>query len=112
MSYRNIKKENDYKQHTKNKTRRVNNSEDINENEKNNFNEEELNNTIKAFKYFDMNKNGKINILELKHILSNFGDIMSENELNKIFRIAGIDLINNENINYMEFINYWIGNNK
>ena len=37
MSYRNIKKENDYKQHTKSKTRQVNNSEDINENEKNNF---------------------------------------------------------------------------
>ena len=35
-----------------------------------------------------MNKNGKINILELKHILSNFGDIISENEFNKIFRIA------------------------
>ena len=55
-----------------------------------------------------MNNNGKINISEIKQILTNYGDIMTENEINNILTISGIDQNINENINYMEFINFFL----
>ena len=75
-----------------------------------NNNEENLDDIIKAFEYFDINHNGKINISELKKVLSTFGEIMTIDEINNIMRSANISP-NDEEINYKEFINFWIGNN-
>ncbi len=112
MSYRRPKKEDYYNQEitiTKTTITKEANTED--RNEPNNYNEEELNDVIKAFEYFDINHNGKINISELKRVLSSFGNIMTENEIYKIFRDAGIELDNNEELDYIKFVNFWIGNN-
>ena len=79
-------------------------------NDYNNNNEENLDDIIKAFEYFDSNHNGKINISELKKVLSTFGEIMTLDEINNVLRSANIDL-NDEEINYKEFINFWIGKN-
>ena len=112
MSYRRPKKEDYYNQEitiTKTTITKEANTED--RNEPNNYNEEELNDVIKAFEYFDINHNGKINISELKRVLSSFGNIMTEDEIYKIFRDAGIELDNNEELDYSKFVNFWIGNN-
>ena len=112
MSYRRPKKEDYYNQEitiTKTTITKEANTED--RNEPNNYNEEELNDVIKAFEYFDINHNGKINISELKRVLSSFGNIMNEDEIYKIFRDAGIELDNNEELDYIKFVNFWIGNN-
>ncbi len=112
MSYRRPKKEDYYNQEitiTKTTITKEANTED--RNEPNNYNEEELNDVIKAFEYFDINHNGKINISELKRVLSSFGNIMNEDEIYKIFREAGIELDNNEELDYIKFVNFWIGNN-
>ena len=82
--------------------------DDYNKNNENNYDEEEIQDVIKAFNYFDMNNNGKINISEIKQILTNYGDIMTENEINNILTTSGIDQNTNENINYMEFINFFL----
>ena len=115
MSYRRPKKENDYNQQftiTKTTiTKEINNVED--KNKTNNYEEEnlDLNDVIKAFEYFDINHRGKISISELITVLSSFGNIMTEEEIYNIFRTAGIDLNNNEEIDYIQFVNFWIGNN-
>ena len=113
MSYRRQKKENDYNQQisiTKTSiTKEVNNDED--KNKYNNYDEQSLNDVIKAFEYFDMDHRGKISISELIKVLSSFGNIMTEEEIFNIFRTAGIDLNNSEEIDYIQFINFWIGNN-
>ena len=70
-----------------------------------------MNDIIKAFEYFDMNNSEKINILEFKKILSSFGEIMSGEEIYNLFRSAGIEQNSNEDIDYIKFVNFWIGNN-
>ena len=113
MSYRRPKKENDYNQKisiTKTTiTKEINNDED--KNQTNNYDEESLNDVIKAFEYFDINHRGKISLSELIKVLSSFGNIMTEEEIFNIFRTAGIDLNNTEEIDYIQFVNFWIGNN-
>ena len=113
MSYRRAKKENDYNQHisiTKTTiTKEINDVEG--KNQSNNYDEESLNDVIKAFEYFDINHRGKISISELIKVLSSFGNKMTEEEIFNIFRIAGIDLNNSEEIDYIQFVNFWIGNN-
>ena len=47
----------------------------------------------------------------MKRVLSYFGDRMTEEEINKIFRVLGIDKINNENIEYMKLIDFLINSN-
>ena len=71
---------------------------------------EDLNDVIKAFKYFDINHNGRMNISELKRVLSYFGDKMSEDEIINIFRSAGIDHNSDDDIDYMRFIDFWVNN--
>ena len=113
MSSRRQKKENDYDQKisiTKTTyTQEISNDED--RNGSNNYGEESLNDVIKAFEYFDMNHRGKIKISELIKVLSSFGNIMTEDEIYNIFRAAGIEINNNEEIDYIQFVNFWIGNN-
>ena len=112
MSYRRPKKEDYYNQEitiTKTTITKEANTED--RNEPNNYNEEELNDVIKAFEYFDINHNGKVNILDLKEVLSYYGDKMTEEEINKIFLSAGIDPNSDSDIDYMKFVDFWINNN-
>ena len=82
-----------------------------NQEEINNYNEGNIDEVIKAFEYFDTNHSGKINISDLTKALSTFGDIMTEEEMYKIFREAGININTDEKIDYIKFINFWIGNN-
>ena len=86
-------------------------SNNDNPEELNNYNEDNINEVIKAFEYFDINNSGKINISDLTKALSTFGDIMTEEEMYKIFREAGININTDEEIEYIKFINFWIGNN-
>ena len=104
MSHRKLNKE-EINEYTTEEIERNNKIDDYNKNNENNYDEEEIQDVIKAFEYFDMNNNGKINISEIKQILTNYGDIMTENEINNILTTSGIDQNINENINYMEFIN-------
>ena len=75
------------------------------------YNEDNLNEVIKAFEYFDMDHSGKIKVSDLTKALSTFGDIMTEEEMFKIFREAGIQINTDEEIDYIKFINFWIGDN-
>ena len=112
MSYIKPKKENNYYQKLSYNKSTINN-ETINEeerNESNNYDDESLNEVIKSFEYFDINHNGKISVSELIKVLSSFGNIMSEDEIYKIFKAANINLNNNEEIDYIQFVNFWIGN--
>ena len=104
MSNRRTKKGNDYDQEiTITKTT-------ITQERDNNYNNEDLDEIVKAFEYFDMNHSGRINIYELKKVLSSFGNVMTDDEINNIFIAAGIDKDDKEDIDYIKFINYWIGN--
>ena len=60
---------------------------------------------IEAFEYFDRDGRGNINKDELKIILTKLGTPMSEEEVNEIFREAGLD--DQPNVNYREFVEYW-----
>ena len=59
---------------------------------------------ISSFKYFDINNREKVDINEIKRILTNFGDKMSEEEFNKIIKAFNINIDNNENLDYIDFL--------
>ena len=71
----------------------------INQREKDVDEEEEV---LKAFKVFDKDGNGLININELKDIMLNVGNNWSENEINEMLGEADIDM--DGYINYEEFV--------
>ena len=71
----------------------------LNKREKDVDNEEEL---LKAFKVFDKEGNGLININELKHIMLTVGNNLSESEINDMLTEADTDM--DGYINYEEFI--------
>ena len=108
MYYRNQQVKNKYQKNKKIEKVISNND---NPEELNNYDEDNINEVIKAFEYFDINNSGKINISDLTKALSTFGDIMTEEEMYKIFREAGININTDEEIDYIKFINFWIGNN-
>jgi calmodulin len=60
---------------------------------------------IEAFEYFDRDGRGTINKDELRVILTKLGTPMSEEEVNEIFKEAGLD--DQPNVNYREFVEYW-----
>ena len=66
--------------------------------------EQNKKNVIEAFNYFDINNNGQINLNDIKRVLTTFGDKMSEQEFNDIFKAFNKDLVTKDNINYMNFI--------
>ena len=112
MSYKNPIKENNFYQKSS-YTKSTINKEIVNEGERNksnNYDDESLNEIMKSFEYFDINHNGKISVSELIKVLSSFGNIMTEDEIYKIFKAADINLNNNEEIDYIQFVNFWIGN--
>ena len=71
----------------------------LNRREKDVDNEEEL---LKAFKVFDKEGNGLININEMKHIMLTSGNNLSESEINNMLTEADTDM--DGYINYEEFI--------
>ena len=60
---------------------------------------------IEAFEYFDRDGRGTINKDELRVILTKLGTPMTEEEVNEIFKEAGLD--DQPNVNYREFVEYW-----
>ena len=71
----------------------------INQREKDVDEEEEV---LKAFKVFDKDGNGLININELKDIMLSMGNNWSENEINEMFAEADIDM--DGYLNYEDFV--------
>ena len=55
---------------------------------KNNTQEEEL---IEAFKVFDSDGNGYIEPSELRHVMTNLGEKLSDEEFDELWREADID---------------------
>ena len=72
------------------------------------FNENDENIILKAFQHFDVDNSGKINVEEIKHVLTFLGDIMSEDEVNKFFKSVEID--KNGYLDYREFVHFWMNN--
>ena len=110
MSYRTRLKDNNYENKV-NKEKYTLEYEINNNKTENYYKEQNFDEVIKAFEYFDINNNGKIQMKELKRVLSYFGDRMNEEEINKIFRALGIDKNNNDNIEYMKLIDFLINSN-
>ncbi len=101
---RRIKKEN------KKEKEEINKIENTDEQIKNefDFNENDENIILKAFQHFDVDNSGKINVEEIKHVLTFLGDIMSEDEVNNFFKSVEID--KNGYLDYREFIHFWMNN--
>ena len=83
-----------------------------NDNINQNGNSSDLNekDIVEAFQYFDIDHNGKINVDEMKEILKSFGEMMTEEEINKIFRTLNINEDKNGYIDYIEFLNLFKNN--
>lgn len=61
--------------------------------------EEEL---IEAFKVFDRDGNGFISAAELRHVMTNLGEKLTEEEVDEMIREADID--GDGQINYDQFV--------
>lgn len=61
--------------------------------------EEEI---VDAFKVFDKNGDGLISTVELRHVMTNLGEKLSEEEVDEMLEEADIDA--NGNINYNDFV--------
>ncbi|ORY84808.1 hypothetical protein BCR37DRAFT_251924 [Protomyces lactucae-debilis] len=55
-----------------------------------------------AFKVFDADGNGQISAAELKHVMMNLGEKLTDEEVNEMIREADVD--NSGTINYEEFV--------
>jgi calmodulin len=55
-----------------------------------------------AFKVFDADGNGQISAAELKHVMLNLGEKLTDEEVNEMIREADVD--NSGTINYEEFV--------
>ncbi|KAL6056317.1 Calmodulin [Balamuthia mandrillaris] len=55
-----------------------------------------------AFKVFDKDGNGQISAAELRHVMTNLGEKLSEEEVNEMIREADVD--DDGMINYEEFV--------
>ena len=61
--------------------------------------EEEL---VEAFKVFDRDGNGLISAAELRHVMTNLGEKLTDEEVDEMIREAGVD--GDGHINYEEFV--------
>lgn len=59
-----------------------------------------------AFKVFDKAGEGFISAVELRHVLTNLGEKLSEEEVDEVLQEAAID--SNGNINYNDFVKMMI----
>ncbi|CAD6229397.1 unnamed protein product [Miscanthus lutarioriparius] len=55
-----------------------------------------------AFRVFDKDQNGFISAAELRHVMTNLGEKLSDEEVGEMIREADVD--GNGNINYDEFV--------
>ena len=76
------------------------------EEDKFDFDENDENTILKAFQYFDIDHNGKINVEQIKNVLTVLGDIMTKEEADKFFKNFDID--KNGCLDYREFIDFWM----
>ena len=59
-----------------------------------------------AFSVFDKHENGEISVHELRNVLTNLGDQMTDEEVNFLFADSGINEIGAAgDVNYKDFIN-------
>ena len=100
------KKGNKKEQEKQEKNNKIENTEQNNNDFDFNENDEDI--ILKAFQHFDVDNSGKINVEEIKHVLTFLGDIMSEEEVNKFFKSVEID--KNGYLDYREFIHFWMNN--
>ncbi len=107
--YKNNRKQKE-KKNSKKEKEKNNKIEKTEENNNNDFdfNENDENIILKAFQHFDVDNSGKINVDEIKHVLTLLGDIMSEEEVDKFFNSVEID--KNGYLNYRDFIHFWMNN--
>lgn len=69
------------------------------------FDDDYLDEVNSAFKFFDLNNDGKITLVEFKNILLNFGGEFTETEVELMF--GELDTLGNGFIKYAEFIELW-----
>ena len=60
---------------------------------------------LKAFKSFDKDHDGKITMYEFRYILSQLGDMFTEEECDTLFKECDLD--NDGVLVYQDFINFW-----
>ena len=101
-----VKKGNKKEQEKQEKDNKIENIEQKNNDFDFNENDEDI--ILKAFQHFDVDNSGKINVEEIKHVLTFLGDIMSEEEVNKFFKSVEID--KNGYLDYREFVHFWMNN--
>ena len=56
-----------------------------------------------AFRVFDKDGNGSISAAELRHVLTNLGEELTEKEVDEMINVADID--GDGQVNYEEFFN-------
>ena len=107
---KNSKKHRGKKDNKKQKEENNNKNENMTEKNANefDFNENDENIILKAFQHFDVDNTGKINVEEIKHVLTFLGYIMSKDEVDKFFKSVEID--KNGYLDYREFIHFWMNN--
>ena len=62
---------------------------------------------IEAFKIFDKDGNGYINAAEFRHVMSNLGEKLTEQEVDELIKEADKD--GDGQVNYDEFVNMMHG---
>ena len=66
---------------------------------------DEIEAVIRAFKTFDRNQSGEIDLNEFKFILEKLGHKLSSDVIELIFKESGFN--ENGKINYNDFVNLW-----
>ncbi|ESO87670.1 hypothetical protein LOTGIDRAFT_219843 [Lottia gigantea] len=75
--------------------------------EKHNFASESMESLKDAFRIFDKDGNGFINAAELRHVLCNLGEKLTDEEVDEMIREA--DLTGDGQVNYDEFVKVLLG---
>ena len=57
-----------------------------------------------AFRVFDKDGNGFISNAELQHVLTNLGEKPTDEEFDKVIRVAEADIDGDGQVNYEEFV--------